>query len=76
MVPDSPVVFEERVDAMDAVLGELFSLLPPTLLGKEGTPKFFLVSFSKGLRNYLWWHQQGILKARGISSPPAGENKK
>lgn len=39
-VPDLPVISEEHIDATDAVLGELFSLLLPTLLGREGTPKF------------------------------------
>lgn len=51
LVPDLPVISEERIDATDAVLGELFSLLLPTLLGREGTPKKILESFSKGLRN-------------------------
>lgn len=39
-VPDLPVISEEHIDATDAVLGERFSLLLPTLLGREGTPKF------------------------------------
>lgn len=40
LVPDLPVISEEHIDAIDAVLGELFSLLLLTLLGREGTPKF------------------------------------
>lgn len=39
LVPDPPVIAEEHIDATDALLGELFSLLPPTLLGRGGIPK-------------------------------------
>ena len=74
LVPDPPVISEEHVDATDALLGELFSLLPPTLLGREGTPKVLeshsqkvwemSVVDSQGKADILapcWWKQEVTL---------------
>lgn len=74
VVLDLPVISEEHVDATDAVLGELFSLLLPTLLGREGTPKFLESHSQKvwemsmrdsqgkaDILTHCWWKQEVTL---------------